>query len=284
MITIRTLETTTVSQIHQTFKEAFSDYEVKVDISLSDFIEMLVARDIQLIRSVGAFDDELLVGFILCGYRDGFWYDGGTGVIASHRNQKLASKMLEYLFDIVDSEQGEFLLEVLEHNTVAKQLYERYGCVTTRVFDCYSIETGVLASHEIDSFEFDHTADSYGKLDINRYLSYEPSWQNARKSILNNMANYQYVGLIKDKKTIAYGIMNTAKGDIAQLGFLKGFRKANLERILICVLASYTKKPRLVMLNVQRGNRLGGLLQNMGWTVFVSQYEMKRMPQNVNAS
>lgn len=87
--------------LRMTFEEAFSDYELPVRIPMESFREMMRGRDLKTERSIGCFDDDRLVGFILCGYREDangpILYDGGTGVVPSHRGKHLASDMLGQL-------------------------------------------------------------------------------------------------------------------------------------------------------------------------------------------
>jgi len=67
---IRNLTGTPVEKIHKAFVDAFSDYEVKLDMPLEKLVEMMKTRDLNPAFSVGCFDGEKLVGFILTGYRE----------------------------------------------------------------------------------------------------------------------------------------------------------------------------------------------------------------------
>lgn len=85
MYTYRTLENTAIETLHQAFLKAFSDYQVKMNLPLWKFQQMLVRRGYSADISMGAFDKDDMVGFILNGLRQ--WnnkltvYDTGTGVI-----------------------------------------------------------------------------------------------------------------------------------------------------------------------------------------------------------
>lgn len=89
----RTLENTDSVCIYEAFTQAFSDYQVSVDMPFKSFETMLKRNGFMPAVSVGAFADRTLVGFILNGVRD--WdnektvYDLGTGVIPDFGEQEL---------------------------------------------------------------------------------------------------------------------------------------------------------------------------------------------------
>lgn len=66
----RTLENTDSVCIYEAFTQAFSDYQVSVDMPFKSFETMLKRNGFMPAVSVGAFADRTLVGFILNGVRD----------------------------------------------------------------------------------------------------------------------------------------------------------------------------------------------------------------------
>lgn len=69
MINLKSLESTSIDELHKTFIEAFSDYQVNLNMSLSSFEDMLERHGYLNKASVGAFDDDKLIGFLLVGIR-----------------------------------------------------------------------------------------------------------------------------------------------------------------------------------------------------------------------
>lgn len=63
----RTLENTDSVCIYEAFTQAFSDYQVSVDMPFKSFETMLKRNGFMPAVSVGAFADRTLVGFILNG-------------------------------------------------------------------------------------------------------------------------------------------------------------------------------------------------------------------------
>lgn len=98
MFNYKTLDNTNIETLHQAFLNAFSDYQVKMDLPLWKFQGMLQRRGYVPGISMGAFKDEALVGFVMNGFRN--WngkptvYDIGTGVIGEYRKQGITSNIL----------------------------------------------------------------------------------------------------------------------------------------------------------------------------------------------
>jgi hypothetical protein len=66
---ITSLSQTTIEEIHEAYVDAFSDYEVKMDMPLATLQEMMVTRSCSLDDSLGYFEKGRLLGFLLVGKR-----------------------------------------------------------------------------------------------------------------------------------------------------------------------------------------------------------------------
>jgi ribosomal protein S18 acetylase RimI-like enzyme len=142
MFSYSTLEGISIEELHRAFLNAFSDYQVNVKLPLSEFQEMLQRRGFVQNASIGAFQNDKLVGFVLNGIRD--WngrltsYDLGTGVIEMYRRQGITSNMFQNSKQLLQKMQVEqYLLEVIQTNTSAVQLYKKQGFSTLRDFECF---------------------------------------------------------------------------------------------------------------------------------------------------
>ncbi len=146
MVSYETLENIGIETLHKTFLNAFSDYQVKTELPLFKFQQMLQRRGYVPKFSIGgAFENGILVGFVLNGIRN--WddrltaYDTGTGVIQPYRKQGITSNMLlnvGQLFKEMGVEQ--YLLEVIQSNTSAFQLYKKQGFKILREFECFHLD------------------------------------------------------------------------------------------------------------------------------------------------
>ena len=132
----RTLENTDSVCIYEAFTQAFSDYQVSVDMPLKSFETMLKRNGFMPAVSVGAFADRTLVGFILNGVRD--WdnektvYDLGTGVIPDFRRTGIMGELLNLVSTIcIKNKISVYQLEVIQDNEKALTLYKKQGFLTS---------------------------------------------------------------------------------------------------------------------------------------------------------
>lgn len=116
-----------------------------MDLSLADFEKMLLRNGFEPELSVGAFVNDRLAGFIFNGFRD--WngvttvYDTGTGVIKDYRKQGITNHMFSIARNVLQ-EKGikQYLLEVIQTNTAAVELYKKQGFEITRELNCFQVE------------------------------------------------------------------------------------------------------------------------------------------------
>jgi len=184
-IIFKPLKCTSLKDLANSFNLVFSDYEVAVNMSCSSLKKMMEIRSVDLKFSYGAFSNNLKnktvqnykmpVSFILCGVRKNFQiikenkkdknnknekkgktsgrsgkvaYDSGTGTIPAFRRLGIGKNLLKYTIEKLQKAHFDaFLLEVLENNQKAIQLYESQGFTRTRKFLCYNqIKNKILES------------------------------------------------------------------------------------------------------------------------------------------
>ena len=78
--------------------------------------------------SLGAFEDERLVGYVIVSRYVDAWHIMNVAVHPGYRRQGVASRLLDELFDLTsgDPRRG-YTLEVRVSNATAIALYERFG-------------------------------------------------------------------------------------------------------------------------------------------------------------
>lgn len=276
-LTHHTLEHTPLTTIHRAFVDAFSEYEVKIEMPIEKLAEMLTTRSFCAAWSLGAFDGEALAGFILLGARqmagETVVYDVATGVTRAYQQQGLGDRLLKDLLARlpawgVDS----FVLEVLEHNTAAQKLYRRNGFEISRKFNCYQKSFDAPQAEQIPSSS--RGAEDLRTLDLPAYLSFAPSWQNALESYHNNSGQYHLEMVGEGGEVHAYGIVHKQRGDVLQLGVAPACRSTAEVAGMIARLRAHTLSERLVFLNVEAGSALDRDLLALGFENTVNQYEM----------
>ncbi|BCJ98705.1 GNAT family N-acetyltransferase [Anaerocolumna chitinilytica] len=277
MIYFKTLDNISIEVVHKTFQEAFSDYQVKIELPLWKFQQMLLRRGYHPAISIGAFQDERLVGIVLNGLRQ--WkgkvtaYDLGTGVIAEFRRQGITSEMLLQVKSLLKTKQVEqYLLEVLKTNQSAIELYNKQGFELQREFSCYQLEkekfipkTSVKVKH-LERLELK---------ELREFWNFEPSWQNSESSIEAVPEAFEYVIAEYSSTVIAYGMIDKKTGDIPQIAVHKDIRRKGIGSSILSELVRSTDAQRVSVLNVEASDKsMNDFLVQSGFNYQVGQYEM----------
>lgn len=189
-ITIDSLEKTSFETIHDTFKEAFADYQIDISyMTLEVMTQRFIKNGFRPELSVGAFDKGKLMGFTIVGTgtfkNNQAAYDIMTGLVKDYRGIGLANKM----FDLIKTKMKTqaiktFYLEVLQENEPAIKAYEKTGFRKARKFTCYSLNLANLkqAKH-IQTIVYIDRAEKPELDSFIKSLDWEPSWENHFESI-----------------------------------------------------------------------------------------------------
>lgn len=275
-----TLENIGIETLHETFLNAFSDYQVKMDLPLFKFQYMLQRRGYVSKVSIGAFNNETLVGFVLNGVRN--WdgkltaYDTGTGIIEAYRKQGITSNMLlnvRRLFQQMGVEQ--YLLEVIQSNTSALQLYKKQGFKILRDFQCFHLDKNKY--NPITTYKVEHV-DMISPNDwreLTKFWDFAPSWQNSIDSINAVSDSFIYSIVHLDDNIVGYGVIDKKTGDIPQIAVNKNYRRKGIARSIITDLMKNTESYNINIINVdERSKSMKDFLLKLGFECGVSQYEM----------
>jgi ribosomal protein S18 acetylase RimI-like enzyme len=227
--------------LYECFLEAFSDYQVSLQMSEEQF-EQRVKRDgVEIELSAGAFDGERMIGFYMNGR--GMWhgkltaYDAGTGVIPSYRRQGVAEELFDFLAPRL-KERGitQYVLEVITSNERAVALYRKLGFVEVR-------RLAVLRSSEPMKPLGDVEGVSLRRLEepewdvFCAYWDGEPSWQNSRDAVERARNQCEIVGAFVDEKCVGYGIVFKPSGILMQLAVAQEFRRRGIGSRILAMLA-----------------------------------------------
>ncbi|MFN8674214.1 MAG: GNAT family N-acetyltransferase [Candidatus Sericytochromatia bacterium] len=276
---VKTLNNLDIKIVYETFKKAFSDYEIKKELSFEEFYEMLKTRSFNPFYSIGYFDNDKLVSFINMGYREEankkLFYNISTGVIPKYRRKGLSDSLIKILINnLKEKNLDYFSLEVLENNKPAIELYKKNNFKISRVLKSFKIEKKLLKETKIN-FEYKKTPEIY--LSIKNYMDYmtfKPSWQNDRSSIINNMENYNFIFLYDNNNLFAYGIIHKIYGGILQIGVLEEYKNKGIELELIFLLKECTESNTINFINIEKDDYLTYKLNEIGFVNYINQYEM----------
>jgi ribosomal protein S18 acetylase RimI-like enzyme len=281
MIKIKTLKDVDFEIIYNAFAQAFADYEIK-PLSSNLILQMITRRGFDSELSFGAFKNDELVSFTLNGI--GNWngkptaYDTGTGTIKEFRGKGLAKKIFQYsLPELKEKGITQYLLEVLQQNDVAINLYKNQGFEVTREFDYYTANKKDLKFlneksendfqiREIDLLELETT---------NTFWDFEPSWQNSLDSVKRTIHDFKILGVFNHKDLIAYGIAELNTGDITQLTVQNKYRRKGVGTKLLSHLLGIIPGDSIKIINTQKDvNSIREFLKSLDMVPDGSQYEM----------
>ncbi len=261
---IRTLTHDDFESLYAAFTAAFSDYVVPFALTRERLAEMMTRRGWVPEVSVGAFDDDgAMVAFTLNGIEATRAYDTGTGVVPAHRRHGLGRELMERSFELLRERCSEYVLEVIDTNTRAFELYRSIGFEITRGLQCWSYESQSSngdTSLRLCDFET-----------LRLHADVQPSWQNSDASIARAMQPYVTIG---DEH--GYAILFPGNGDLAQLVVRRDSRRRGIGTRLLQSAAAIAEKPLRIM-NVDESDAgIRAFLERNGAAKTVRQLEMVR--------
>ncbi len=254
---IKPLTDTTIDQIHEAFLAAFSDYAEPVTFGVEQLKHMIERRGYIPEISFGAFEEDTLVGFTLNGL--GEWngkltaYDTGTGVQKKFRNKGIATQIFEASLPVLNEKQIEqYLLEVIQINTSAIDLYKKLGFKISRTFDYYvagksdlvapkSELASTLKIKEIQTPDWDL---------LKGFWDMIPSWQNSIDAIERKRDYFKFFAICEGNTIIGYGIIEPTTGDIPHLAIGKAHRKKGYGRALFFHLLNQLDQEQFKLINI----------------------------------
>jgi len=288
MIEFKTLETVPVEEILETHNDAFSEYEVPMELSLAVFQHSNQRRGIRYDLSIGAFNGEKLIGFILNGI--GKWngeqtaYDCGTGVIQEFQGQKVASALLQQVTSLLLAHKiNRYLLEVIKTNKGAFQLYSTKGFQIIRSFECMVVEKEKihLDLPEPGVIPYSYSIRKIMNPDwavLQSFWDFPPSWQNSIDSITRTRASFTILVIYHKKQPIGYGVVEPRSGGITQLAIHPDYRRQKLGSFLLLQLCEKCPAPpKMLIINID--TKITNLLkwcESVGFQSFTTQYEMMK--------
>lgn len=229
MITIKSLGNISQEQLLSCFNEAFSAYIIPLQLSPELFAWKLKSENYNPELSVGAFDGDKLVGFILhsseAQYEQGRVYNGGTGVLEAYRGMQLTRKMYHYILPTLRAKgMHTALLEVIEGNEPAHQSYLKAGFDTKRVL--VALKGNLSIEKYNDELIVDQVVSNlYNYKSLATTLA---SWQNAQHS-LNRVADTLriYTGTLHGE-VLAYLVYNPFLKRVHQVAVAPAHRRKGI--------------------------------------------------------
>jgi ribosomal protein S18 acetylase RimI-like enzyme len=266
---------------HSAFQQAFSDYQVDMRMSRAQFDYRLLRDGIDLTKSVGAFQENELIGFCLSGV--GTWegrptvYDAGTGVVPQHRRQGIGQEMFSFMLPrLEEAGFSQYLLEVITSNEPAVSLYRNLGFEDTRRLKVFRTMSPVqnLITRQADVREV-----VVPDWDVYQtFWDFHPSWQNSIAATERTAHENVVLETYADDRCVGYGIVSRNSGNLFQLAVDKRHRRKRWGSLLLTELQHrvLTSEP-LKVNNVDDAScESVSFYEWCGFRVVLEQYELMK--------
>ncbi|MCC8035259.1 MAG: GNAT family N-acetyltransferase [Rikenellaceae bacterium] len=235
------------------FASAFADYEMQLD--KEGFAAMLRRRGFDPALSFAAFDGGRIVAFTLngTGQFDGKYtaYDTGTGTLKVYRGRGLATRIFEHSIPYLrEAGIGQYLLEVLQHNTRAVTLYRTLGFEVSREFHYFRQSKDNVLNNvpDLPACRIE-TIDTHRISTLPDFGDFTPSWQNSSEAIARSPEDFTAFGVYEGTKLIGRGIFEPASGDITSLAVDAKHRRKGVGSLLFGKMLSRIANHSIKIIN-----------------------------------
>ena len=271
-----TLANTHIPDIINTFNETFSDYFIRLQLNKETMADKIKSENILMRYSVGAFENERLVGFILHGFDivDSVKtiYNAGTGVVPEFRGKGITASMYQYCLPLLAAEGiSTHILEVIDNNYPAIKIYEQAGFKKIRTLSAFKCSTVITADKQYEIKQIE-TIDE----ETRSFFSMEPAWQNSLASIKRDLQGHTIPGVFESDKLIAYAAYVPTTGRVRQCGVDSSYRRKGFGTALFQHMMQNSATGELTITNFDEDYKPGiSFLQSLGFKKILGLYEMK---------
>ncbi|MFK7050423.1 ribosomal-protein-alanine N-acetyltransferase [Flavobacterium columnare] len=276
MLIFKNLQDTSIHEIVEAFNLGFSDYFVPITMTSEALQAKFDSEGIRLDFSVGVFDENKLVGFILHFYSElnGIKrvYNGGTAVLPKYRGQGLTQRMYEFSKSILlEGKINELVLEVVTINSFAINAYEKIGFKKVREVECYkgkikpiAFENSNIQIEEIEMIPWS---------EIDKFWDFKPTWQNSIETMLKLQTKIKIIGAFDENRLIGYLVFNPSEKRIRQFAVVKEHRKKGVGSQLFSYVTTL-EKDDVSLINLENIAYIKSFFEKVGLKNTVNQYEM----------
>lgn len=283
----RTLKRSDLGQMHRSFVEAFSNYQVNMKMSREAFEDrMLNKLNVDFDLSPAVFSGDKLVGFIfqsIYKYEGQLAaYNGGTGVIPGYLGLGLTAKLYDFIMpELIAVGVQKCVLEVLVDNNQAIKAYTKSGFSITKNFQCLMLKDGMLKERDKRGFRLlekkDFHIEAYQTLgEIN------PSMLDQLQQVRHHLAKEIILEYREEQELLGYIIFQPKNGRISQIAVSEKQRRKGIGTSLISRAHVMSETKKLSVLNIESKHEgVISFFESLGFIKDLMQYEMQKVLTNV---
>ncbi|MBJ8052262.1 GNAT family N-acetyltransferase [Bacillus cereus] len=278
MIQYKRCNEVSIDVVYEAFKDGFSDYIIKMEVSKEDFIKRFFGPEgNSLEHSFLALDDDKSVGVILGGIKV---YEsiktmrcGTLAVHPDYRGIGVSQKLFElHKEEAIQNRCKQLFLEVIVGNDRAIHFYNKLGYEKVYDLSYYNLNDLMKIMNkgnkniEVKQLEFPTF-----KVEIQKWLNFHINWQNDIDYI--EKTNHTFYGAYVDSD-IKGSICVNEQGKISFIFIDKDYRNIGVGTKLLQVASKELKLSRL-SIGFPNNSLLEGFLKKSGFEKnALEQYEM----------
>ncbi|AXK18528.1 MULTISPECIES: GNAT family N-acetyltransferase [Bacillus] len=278
MIQYKRCSEVSIDLVYGAFKDGFSDYIIKMDVSKEDFIQRFFGPEgNSLEHSFLALDGDKSVGIILGGIKV---YETiktmRCGTLAVHpefRGIGVSQKLFElHKEEAIQNECQQLFLEVIVGNDRAIQFYNKLGYEKVYDLSYYNLnDVTKLTNKDNKNIEVQRLEFQTFKLEIQKWLNFHINWQNDIDYI--EKTNNTYYGAYVDNDLKGSVCVNE-QGKISYIFVDKDYRNIGIGMKLLQV-ARVESNLSSLSISFPNNSLLEGFLKKSGFKKnSLAQYEM----------
>ncbi|PEI83671.1 GNAT family N-acetyltransferase [Bacillus toyonensis] len=278
MIQYKRCSEVSIDLVYGAFKDGFSDYIIKMDISKEDFIQRFFGPEgNSLEHSFLALDGDKSVGIILGGIKV---YETiktmRCGTLAVHpefRGIGISQKLFElHKEEAIQNECQQLFLEVIVGNDRAIHFYNKLGYEKVYDLSYYNLnDVTKLTNKDNKNIEVQRLEFQTFKLEIQKWLNFHINWQNDIDYI--EKTNNTYYGAYVDNDLKGSVCVNE-QGKISYIFVDKDYRNIGIGMKLLQV-ARVESNLSSLSIGFPNNSLLEGFLKKSGFKKnSLAQYEM----------
>ncbi|NWK69735.1 GNAT family N-acetyltransferase [Bacillus paramycoides] len=278
MIQYKRCSEVSIDLVYEAFKDGFSDYIIKMDVSKEDFIKRFFGPEgNSLEHSFLALDDDKSVGVILGGIKI---YESiktmRCGTLAVHPNYRgvgISQKLFElHKEEAIQNECKQLFLEVIVGNDRAINFYNKLGYEKVYDLSYYSLnDFTIITNKDFKNIEIKQLKFQKFKVEIQKWLNFHINWQNDIDYIEKTNNTYYSAYVDNDLKGT---VCINEQGKISFIFVAKEYRNIGIATRLLQVAREELKLSSL-SIGFPNNSSLQGYLKKCGFEKnALAQYEM----------